>query len=401
MIWKRKEVENEYEYIYRVCSNKEAIGTWQDVANILNDELGYDYTESRYRKMWQMFDRMLDGNKERFSSPGEETMRLVNERRELEKERKKIQTEKLEYNKMLREDARDELITEKMLDAISKLEPIPFSNKPREARDASGRVGVLCFGDAHYGSEVLLEGASGTVNIYSPDIFRSRMEELFDEIVYDKEHFAGYTELYVIDVGDAIQGYLRMSDLVKCSIGVMDSVIEYAEYVSQWLVRLSEELDVPVIYQTMTSNHANLRLLQSKPMFDEDVGKLISKFIELRTSEDPNVFVREFGDHAFLTISGYSILAMHGQDAKNAVQELAFWEDYHGRQIDLMILGHLHHKDEQGVGLGVDGKEVMRIPSICGCDTYSVKIRSSARPGAKFFLVDYGMKTWEKTYVLR
>ena len=44
--------ENEFEYIYRIGSLKDQIGTWQDVADILNEELGYEYTESRYRKMY-------------------------------------------------------------------------------------------------------------------------------------------------------------------------------------------------------------------------------------------------------------------------------------------------------------------------------------------------------------
>lgn len=402
MIWKRKETENEFEYIYRVCSNKEAIGTWQDIANILNDELGYEYGESRYRKMFQMFGKMMDGNKARFTNAGEETTRLVQERRELEKERKKIQTEKLEYNKMLREDARDELVTEKIVEAIEKLAPISFSqHSGMITSDCSGRVGVLCFGDAHYGSEVTLEGAAGIVNVYSPRMFRERMEELLSRVVFDKQKLIDYRKLVVIDVGDAVQGYLRMSDLVKCSIGVMDSVIEYAEYVSNWLTRLSDELQVPVEYHTMSSNHSNLRMLQGKPMFpEEDVGKLIAKFIELRTLGNPNIVVGEFSDQVFLDINGYSLLAMHGQDAKSAAAELAFWEDYHGCQIDCLVLGHLHHKDEQNVGLGTDGKEVVRIPSICGCDTYAVKVRSLSKPGAKLFIIEYGSKTWERTYVL-
>lgn len=402
MVWKRKEHENEYEYIYRVCSNKEAVGTWQDVANILNEELGYEYTESRYRKMWQMFDKMMDGNKERFSSVGEETARIIQERRELEKERKKIQTEKLEYNKMLREDARDELVTEKIVEAISKLEPIKFGNKyPYDVADCDDRVGVLCFGDAHYGSEIFLEGATGVVNVYSPEIFKVRMGELLRNVIYDKERFINYRKLIVIDVGDAVQGYLRMSDIVKCSMGVMDSVIEYAEYVSNWLTKLSDELCVPVEYYTTTSNHSNLRLLQSKPMFpEEDVGKIINKFIELRTKDNPNVYVGKFKDHIFLDIDSYTLLAMHGQGSKTSMAEMAFWEDYHGKPIDCIVLGHLHHKDEQDVGVGIDGKEVMRIPSICGCDVYSVKVRSISKAGAKFFVVENGSKTWERTYVL-
>lgn len=50
-MYERLETENENQYIARVCSMKDQMNwTWQDVANILNEHLGYDYGESCYRK---------------------------------------------------------------------------------------------------------------------------------------------------------------------------------------------------------------------------------------------------------------------------------------------------------------------------------------------------------------
>ena len=46
--WLRKEDESEYAYIYRIGNIKEQIGSWQDVADLLNYQLGYQYTESKY-----------------------------------------------------------------------------------------------------------------------------------------------------------------------------------------------------------------------------------------------------------------------------------------------------------------------------------------------------------------
>lgn len=45
--WLRKEDESEYAYIYRIGNIKEQIGSWQDVADLLNYQLGYQYTESK------------------------------------------------------------------------------------------------------------------------------------------------------------------------------------------------------------------------------------------------------------------------------------------------------------------------------------------------------------------
>ena len=45
------ENESNIEFIYRVCSMKEAADlTWTKVRDIVNNELGYEYSESWYRK---------------------------------------------------------------------------------------------------------------------------------------------------------------------------------------------------------------------------------------------------------------------------------------------------------------------------------------------------------------
>jgi hypothetical protein len=50
MKYQRYENESDEELIYRVCKDKDLIGTWTDVADILNELLGQEYTESKYRK---------------------------------------------------------------------------------------------------------------------------------------------------------------------------------------------------------------------------------------------------------------------------------------------------------------------------------------------------------------
>ena len=41
--------EDPIAFQYRVSKDKDLIGTWQDVADICNRELGYEYSESKYR----------------------------------------------------------------------------------------------------------------------------------------------------------------------------------------------------------------------------------------------------------------------------------------------------------------------------------------------------------------
>ena len=53
MIITRNAGETDEQLIYRVCSLKDSIGTWQDVADIINNIIGKEYDESVYRKKYQ------------------------------------------------------------------------------------------------------------------------------------------------------------------------------------------------------------------------------------------------------------------------------------------------------------------------------------------------------------
>lgn len=68
MKYKRFEGESDEELIYRVTGEKDIIGSWQDVADILNELLGTEYTESKFRKQRQTFDKMLVANQKKYYS---------------------------------------------------------------------------------------------------------------------------------------------------------------------------------------------------------------------------------------------------------------------------------------------------------------------------------------------
>ena len=120
------ENENYHSYIWRLNQliNSGRYHNWKEITPFVNKELfGDDESqyrdESAYRKACKYAKDFKDAGV--FDSNEDYIKELQIQKRELEKERKKLQTEKLEYNKWLREDARDELITEKISDTISSL----------------------------------------------------------------------------------------------------------------------------------------------------------------------------------------------------------------------------------------------------------------------------------------
>ena len=125
---------------------------------------------------------MFNANKSKFIDDNNYLKEIQSQKRELQKERYKLQTEKLENNRWLRENARDELITEKIIQAIYDLSPLEIPEVLPVTH--SNKEFCLAFGDEHYNTEFEIRGLYNEIlNAYSPEIFESRMWDLFDQVI--------------------------------------------------------------------------------------------------------------------------------------------------------------------------------------------------------------------------
>lgn len=381
---KKYDNENDEQYIYRVCGLKESSGmTWQQIADILNSALNQKFTESAYRKKWQMFQQGLKACEKQIFTDDEYLSILREERRELEKERKKIQTEKVEYNKWLREEARDEMIRDAIIEEVRKGHQ--FEGPKRVFYQDGSKCAVLCIADAHYGTEFKIFGLHGEIlNEYSPEIFELRMEKLFNKVVniIEKEHIE---VLYVYSLGDEVDGILRVSQLMKLRYGVVESSIRYANYMSTWLNELSNH--VYIKFQTTFGNHSELRMLgQPKGTFKNDNTALFIKdIIKTQLENNPNFEMTENPTGLiFDTIYGFNILGIHGE-CRNLTNAVKDFSNTYNTIIDVLIGGHMHHMTEETVGIN---RDIVSVPSIIGIDDFSMKLNKTSNPGAILFLLE-------------
>lgn len=387
MAYQKLSNENENQYILRICSMKEDQGwTWEDVASILNSSLGHNFGESKYRKQYQYFNKMLKDNETTFFTEDEYLEKIRSERRELEKERKKIQTEKIEYNRWLREEAREELIAEHISDAIRELPKLDVPNII--APNQNMRTGILAFADPHYGKDLCIKGLFGeTLNEYSPEIFEQRMWNLLSQTVQicNKE---GFNELNVYDLGDEIEGCLRVAALMKLRYGVIESTVRYGHFITEWLNELTKH--VRVKYQMVKdSNHCQLRMLgEPKNTFkDENISYIIADKIMDRLSDNPNFeFAQNPTGYIFDQVAGYNVFGYHGE-GKALEQAIKDFSRTYKVNIDYLIGGHKHHKLSGNVGIESD---IISIPSIIGIDDYSLSLNKTSDPGATLFILEEG-----------
>ena len=381
--YKRLENESTDELIYRICSEKDQIGTWQEVAAIINELTGEDYGESTYRKKFQSFQKMLEANQSKFVDSNAQLKEIEFQKRELEKAKVKLQTEKLEYNRWLREEARDELIMEHIVNAIRDLEPL--SVPERIVLRASNKDYALLMGDEHYGVEFELTDLYGnTLNKYSPEIFEQRMWLLLHKTIeiIEKENIE---ELNVFNMGDFSDGCLRVSQLMKLRYGVVDGTIKYADFICNWLNELTGY--VRVKFQMTDGNHTELRQLgQPKGTFtDDNMGKVVREFIKVRLKDNPNfVFIENPTGYIYAQLACSTFLGIHGE-VKNMANAIKEFSQIYGVNIDYLAAGHLHHSRTEEIGVR---SEVINIPSIIGIDSYSLSLRKTSNAGAKLLVFD-------------
>lgn len=381
--YKRFDGESDEELIYRITGEKDKIGSWQGVADVLNELLGTEYTESKFRKQRQAFDKMFVANQSKFSDNKAILDDIAEQRRELAKERVKLQTEKLEYNRWLREEARDELIIEKICNAVASLKPLDIPEYITPIHNT--RAYALCYGDEHYGVEYELKGLFGDIiNAYSPEIFEERMWDLFNQTVeiIQKENI---DTLNIFNMGDFSDGILRVSQLMKLRYGIVDGTIKYADFIANWLNEFTKY--VRVKYQSTNGNHSELRMLgQPKGTFTEDnMSKVVVEFIKTRLKDNPNfTYIENPTGFIYAQLACNTVLGIHGE-VKNMKTAIDEFSRIYNVPIQYLLAGHLHHNKTEEVGVN---SEVINIGSIIGVDSYSLSLHKTANASAKLLVFE-------------
>ena len=317
---------------------------------------------------------------------------------ELKSERIKIQTANLEYNANARAEARGELFQERIAEAINRLEPVKV--KHIELSPVENNIGLLCLSDFHAGSTYEVKGLYGeVVNRYDFGIMKDRLWRLIgmieaDDIVIDK--------LIVANLGDFFENILRMSSLTKLREPVVDTVIKFSEFMACWLIELHDRLNVPIEVVTVGGNHDISRILGQQPQLEEEnLGKIVVEFLKLRLAQCVDIQVDDYTDVAVKTIGPVNVMFTHGED-KDLVTTIEYFSNLYNVDADEIFAGHFHRPESKTIGItDLGDRMIYRVGSICGCDTYSKRLRKSARPSAYFALYEKDQgHTWSKNYYL-
>lgn len=392
MDYKRLENETDKDLINRICSEKDNIGSWQDVANIINNILGTAFTESKYRKNFRLYSQGYHDSQAKLAE--EHSTELENKLNEIKKERIKLQTLNIERNKLDRIEARKELYYEQignMITALPALElNVEYEPEIAKIYEDAEELYLLTIADIHSGAVFKTE-----YNEYSPDIMIDRFADMTERTInFIKKH--NCKVFYVIGLGDFIQGCIHMNDLKINDSTVVKATVQVSQLMSLFLNNISKYAHINY-YHIISSNHSQMRYLGTKAseLMGEDMEYIIGHYIKdsLVNNKNIDVFVdEEASDYKKFEIQNYKIIAMHGHQVKDINTVLNNISSKKNEMIDYVLLGHQHnHK----VVTGNDGctydTEVLVSPSFVGSDPFSDLIMK----GSKAAVMIYGFHEYE------
>lgn len=379
---KKSNNETDKQFIFRICKMKDELGyTWQQIADVLNEELGNNYGESCYRKQFQSFNGMFEANANEFVGNNDEYLKQIQaEKDELYKLKKQMQDQRREYNKLLTSDARAEHLNEKMIEVAEKIalmKPLQFdsSNNRTYGNDA-----VLVINDIHYGLIT-----DNIWNCYNKSICVDRLQHLVEKVIINLRTHKVDT-LHVLLLGDCAHGAIHTSARVASEEDTCDQLMQISEIIAEMIAKLSTEVNYVKVYSTY-GNH--LRTIQKKEdsIHSDNMEKIVPWWLKQRFKgcEKIEIIDSDYYEFIYLNVKGYNIVATHGDldNVKNCglVLNTLFTKQYN-KSIDYIILADKHHIEEFeqfGIDATISG-------AVCGTDEYANNRRLYSIPSQSLMI---------------
>ena len=370
MTFKRYENETDNQLIYRICKQKDMIGTWADVRDILNDILGYNYTDSAYRKKFQYFEQILNDNGEIFSDTENQLEELKDLKREIQKEKIKLSDERTELRRLYREQARRESFIDVVKRAITEnveplLEPYHVGGFNYADNDL-----IVSLTDIHTGIEI-----DNAFNKFNESILKKRFNTYLQKILEVRERHNSQN-CYVI-IGEVVSGIIHNNLRIENNLDLMQIFKLVATLISDFLTELSKYFNHVHVYIN-EGNHSRISPNKEDSIQGENVDVLVPFYLKARLQLIENIFIHEnevMEEIAMFEVRGNIVMSAHGDNDKvsNVVQKFTMLFDV---KPDLVYLGHRHTNAMETV---YDTK-VIQSGCLSGTDDYALSKRLRNKP---------------------
>ena len=305
--YKRFENESTDELIYRICQDKDKIGTWQDVANIINELTGDDFGESTYRKKYQSFQKMLSANQSKFADSESQLREIEDQIRELERMKIQFRDERRSWNKQNYENSRFDEVMNILIERMDNFAKTDFTPHSSPTIDGDKNM-IICLSDLHIG-----QCFSSYFGEFNSDIARERLQKYMNEIlnIARDNHVK---KAYVFMLGDNISNSLHKTIEVSNKENVIDQLKLSIEYISSFCYELTKHFE-HVYLASASGNHSRLQakdLAQHSERLDAFIAWDVCRTLQY-VDNFHSLLHRSIDDGiADVNIDGKTYLLIHG-----------------------------------------------------------------------------------------
>ena len=306
------------------------------MADILNELLNTEYTESKFRKTYQSFEKMLKANQSKFADTSAQLEELELKTREFEMEKVKFRDERNAWSKQ-------NYIGGRAVDKLDKLESellsqgkVNFDSHDTQTYESDNDLLVI-LSDLHIG-----QCFSSTFGEYNSDIAEERLSKYLCEIVKIKD-LHGSQNCFVSLQGDMISNSIHKALAITNRENVIEQVKRASELISSFCYELTKHFN-RVFLSSVVGNHSRIDRKEDA-LHDERLDSLIEWNVGLSLKHIDNFVVlnRKIDNGIVdIPIRGKTYISVHGDYDGFSKQGVANLVLMIGFLPYAILYGHLH-----------------------------------------------------------
>lgn len=314
-MYSKKPNETAEQFLFRLGYDKlhgNFQGTWDDVADILNQEL--DPPRPKSESTWRKKISSMLGIKEpqRIREPEtdaevEQIDRIAVELERLNVEKVLLREERAALNREKKSAIHIANIQDIIAEKIQTVKPSK-SFDPKDFKPSTDKVMYVMLSDLHYGIE--FNNIYGT---YNTEIAAERLEKYACYI----EHYAKLNKIrvcYVSLMGDMISGNIHTTTRIENREGIIAQVVGASELIKLFLKRLGDYFDL-VYINSVSGNHSRIDQDAEAALSHEKLDNLIFYYAKTALKEyknmmfdttnlDSTIGVFEIFDQLYISVHG-------------------------------------------------------------------------------------------------
>ena len=340
---------------------------WQDVADFRSEYVGDLEHRDTVRKGSKLLYEYIDAGwvnepKDNITSDSSELIAM-------RKERIKLSDARVDYNRLIRQEARKESYADMVKNIICQnVEPI---NIPVHYTLFNSSTDLLChLTDIHTGIEI-----HNWKNDFDEEILKHRIEKFTSDIL-DIRGQHNSENCYLV-IGEILSGLIHSNLRLQNNMDLMEQFKYISELISAMLIRMANHFNHIYVYVT-PGNHSRVSPKKEEALDGENMDVLLPFYLKARLQNIENISICDNNiepEIAMFNIRGNNVFAAHGHKDNPASVVQNFTMMFRIKP-DIVLLGHRH---TNGLTTVYDTK-VIESGCVSGSDMYAMSIRKANRP---------------------